>query len=196
MKGQVYLGLWLLAGLAAGGALGQNAEPDAAAPANGKRPMTFEDMMRMRRLGDLAVSPDGKWVLFTVTDVDLGRNTRTPHLWTVPVAGGDEKALTDGATGESRGRFSPNGKQIAFLNGRGGSEQIWLADFDAASGTMGEPRQLTHISTEADNVTWSPDGKHLLFIRSAVRERAVQLSRARMRMPATGSAMRTWRSRR
>ncbi|HEX4067283.1 MAG TPA: S9 family peptidase [Acidobacteriaceae bacterium] len=173
MRGQVYLGLWLLAGLAAGRAsrtFGQNAGPDAAAHANGKRPMTFEDMMRMRRLGDLAVSPDGKWVLFTVTDVDLGRNTKTPHLWIVPVAGGDEKALTDGATGESRGRFSPDGKQIAFLNGRGGSEQIWLADFDTVTGTMGDPRPLTQISTEGDNVTWSPDGKHLLFTSAVYPE--------------------------
>jgi dipeptidyl aminopeptidase/acylaminoacyl peptidase len=144
--------------------------------------MTFDDLMQMRRLGDIDVSRDGKWVLFTVTDVDLAKNTKTPHLWIVPVSRGEEptqqanngsaggvgeeRALT-AWTGESRGRFSPDGKQIAFLSARDGSEQIWLADFDATTGTMGEPRQLTHISTEADNVTWSPDGKHLLF-RSSV----------------------------
>ena len=42
--------------------------------------MTFEDMMKMRRLGDIAVSPDGRWVMFSATDVDLGKNTKTSHL--------------------------------------------------------------------------------------------------------------------
>ncbi|MGA8110538.1 MAG: S9 family peptidase, partial [Acidobacteriaceae bacterium] len=164
MKGQVCWTLMLgLAAGCAGAALGQSAaETGAADQVAGRRPMTFDDLMQMRRLGDLDVSRDGKWVLFTVTDVDLAKNTRTPHLWIVPVSGGEEKALT-AWTGEMRGRFSPDGKQIAFLNTRGGSEQIWLADFDGATGTMGEARQLTHIRTEADNVTWSPDGKHVLF---------------------------------
>ena len=44
-----------------------------------KRPMTFEDMMQMRRLGSTDVSPDGKWLLYSVTDVDLAKNTR-PHF--------------------------------------------------------------------------------------------------------------------
>jgi len=55
-----------------------------SAPAQNRRPMTFEDMMKMRRLGDIALSPDGKWVLFSATDVDLEKNTRTSHLWIVP----------------------------------------------------------------------------------------------------------------
>ncbi len=178
MKGHVCLGLALAAGIGIG-AQGQSAGPEAATSAQdaGRRPMTFDDLMQMRRLGDIAVSPDGKWVLFTVTDVDLGKNTKTPHLWIVPVSGGEEKALT-AWTGESRGRFSPDGKQIAFLNTRGGSQQIWLADFDAATGTMGDPRQLTHISTEADNVTWSPDGKHLLFTSDVYPECSAESSGA------------------
>jgi dipeptidyl aminopeptidase/acylaminoacyl peptidase len=135
-------------------------EPVAAGPT---RPMTFEDLQKMRRLGDIDVSRDGKWVLFTVTDVDLAKNTKTPHLWIVPVAGGQEQPLTASSAGESRGRFSPDGKQIAFLTDRGQGQQIWLASFDSEKGSMGEPHQLTPISTEADNVTWSPDGQHLLF---------------------------------
>jgi len=131
-----------------------------------KRPMTFEDMMKMRRLGDIAVSPDGGWVLFSVTDVDLGKNARTSHLWIVPTAGGDEKPLTDSMAGESRGRFSPNGKRILFQSARDGGQQIWLAPFDTATGTIGNARQLTKISTEADGAIWSPDGQKILFVSS------------------------------
>jgi dipeptidyl aminopeptidase/acylaminoacyl peptidase len=154
-----------------------------------KRPMTFEDLQKMHRLGDIDVSRDGRWVLFTATDVDLAKNTKTPHLWIVPVNGaaqiqptehvGDdqvrmatvgERPLTASSAGESRGRFSPDGKQIAFLTDRGQGTQIWLASFDSDKGMMGEPRQLTAIFTEADNVTWDPDGQHLLFTSAVYPE--------------------------
>jgi dipeptidyl aminopeptidase/acylaminoacyl peptidase len=159
----------LAAGLAAGA---QTPAPaDAGQVAAVKRPMTFEDMMKMRRLGDIDVSKDGKWVLFSATDVDLVRNTRTPHLWIVPVDGSaPEKPLTSAQVGENRGRFSPDGKQILFQTSRDGGQQIWLADFDSSAGTIGEPHELTHISTEADNATWSPDGRHILFTSSVFPE--------------------------
>jgi dipeptidyl aminopeptidase/acylaminoacyl peptidase len=128
-----------------------------------RRPMTFEDMMKMRRLGDIDLSHDGKWVLFSATDVDLEKNTKTSHLWIVPAAGGKEVALTASEAGESRGRFSPDGKQILFLSPREGGQQIYLADFDGAAGTIGEAHNLTSISTEADGAAWSPDGQNILF---------------------------------
>ena len=131
-----------------------------------RRPMTFEDTMKMRRLGDIAVSPDSRWVMFSATDVDLTKNTRTSHLFIVPVAGGETRALTASMTGESRGRFSPDGKQILFESSREGGQQIWLADFDTSAGTIGEPHKLTSLSTETDGATWSPDGKQILFVSS------------------------------
>ncbi len=131
-----------------------------------RRPMTFVDMMKMRRLGDTAVSPDSRWVMFSATDVDLVKNTRTSHLFIVPVAGGETHALTASLAGESRGRFSTDGKQILFESSRDGGQQIWLADFDTANGTIGEPHKLTSLSTETDGATWSPDGKQVLFVSS------------------------------
>ena len=136
----------------------------ALAHGQARRPMTFEDMMRMRRLGDIAVSPDGRWVMFSATDVDLAKNTRTSHLFIVPVAGGETRALTASMAGESRGRFSPDGKRILFESIREGGQQIWLADFDTAAGTIGEPHKLTSLSTETDGATWLPDGKQILFV--------------------------------
>ena len=59
-----------------------------------KRPFTFEDMMALKRVGDPAPSPDGKWVAFSSVNVSLEANTRTPHIWAVPVAGGEARQLT------------------------------------------------------------------------------------------------------
>jgi dipeptidyl aminopeptidase/acylaminoacyl peptidase len=51
-----------------------------AAQAQTKRPMTFEDMMQMRRLGQTDVSPDGKWLLYSVTGVDLAKNAKITRI--------------------------------------------------------------------------------------------------------------------
>ncbi|MGB6134681.1 MAG: S9 family peptidase [Acidobacteriaceae bacterium] len=164
MRGKV----WAAAALLAAGMAGAQTGPATGTAA--RRPMTFKDMMKMRRLGDIDVSPDGKWVLFSATDVNLEQNTRTPHLWIVPVAGGAEHPLLAWNAGESRGRFSPDGKQILFESGRDGGEQIWLADFNDEDGTIGEPHELTHISTETDGAMWSPDGQHVLFLSEVYPE--------------------------
>ena len=136
-----------------------------AAGAVGRRPMTFADLQRMKRLGDPQVSPSGKWVMFSAVDVDLAANTKVSHLWVVPLTGGREQQVTFWKEGESEGRFSPDGKQVAFISVDGGtSAQVYLADWNEAEGKLGPPRQLTHVSTEADGPVWSPDSQRILFI--------------------------------
>ena len=135
--------------------------------AQARRPFTFEDMMALQRVGEPQVSSDARWVTFSAIKVDLKANTRTPHLWIVPLAGGDAKQLTSGVSGEDRPRWSPDSKQLAFISSQGGSSQVWVVDFDGAAGSLaGEPRRVTSISTEADGELWSPDGQNILFVSS------------------------------
>ena len=95
------------------------------AHAQSKHPFTFEDMMQLKRIGDPTVSPDSKWVAFSAVDVSLDANSKTPHLWIVPVAGGEAKRLTPATgAGEDRPRFSPDAKRVIFESPRdGGSGQ-------------------------------------------------------------------------
>ncbi|HET6936899.1 MAG TPA: S9 family peptidase [Candidatus Angelobacter sp.] len=145
----------------AGQLLAQTAAP---APTPKKRAFTFEDMMALKRIGGPQISPDGKWVLFSAQDVSLKDNKKTTHLWIVSLAGGEARQLTSDAAGEDRGRWSPDGKRFIFVSARGGSQQVWIADFDSAAGTVtGAPRAVTNISSEADGAIWSPDGKNILF---------------------------------
>jgi len=125
--------------------------------------MTFEDMMQMKRLGDTAVSPDGKWLAYSVTTVDLAKNTKTPELWLQAIAGGEPMKVAVAQPGDGGLEFAADGKQTLFLSGRENGQQIWLADFDPATGATSNPRRLTGLSTEADNATWSPDGKFVVF---------------------------------
>ena len=136
--------------------------------AQSKRPFTFEDMMQLKRIGEPVVSPDSKWVAFSAVDVSLDANTKTPHLWIVPISGGEARRLTpaDGK-GEDRIRFSPDGKHVIFESSRSGGSQIWLQQFDTSTGTLaGEPHQVTYISTEASGAIWSPNGDSILFVSS------------------------------
>jgi dipeptidyl aminopeptidase/acylaminoacyl peptidase len=131
-----------------------------------KRPMTFEDMMHMKRLGETAVSPDGKWLAFSVTTVDLAQNTKTAELWLQAIAGGDPKKIAVAQSGDNGPQFSPDGHSVLLLSGRESGQQIWLADFDPATGATANPKKLTAISTEAGNARWSSDGHSVVFTSS------------------------------
>jgi dipeptidyl aminopeptidase/acylaminoacyl peptidase len=154
--------------------------------AQAKHPFTFEDMMALKRVEEPVVSPDGKWVLFAVVDVDLKANTKTPHVWVVPLnqdkAGSSARSdhspandpappgMTESKEREiisdqdaDRPRWAPDGKRFAFISTKENGSQIWIADFDGSTGIVTAKHQLTNIPTEADGEVWSPDGKNILF---------------------------------
>jgi hypothetical protein len=85
----------VLAGVVGIGIWGGTAVSQTAMTAGQKRPMTFADLMAMKRVSDPQVSPSGKWVMFSVTDVSLEKNSKTTHLWVVPLGGGGTKANTE-----------------------------------------------------------------------------------------------------
>jgi dipeptidyl aminopeptidase/acylaminoacyl peptidase len=127
-----------------------------------RRPFTFEDMMKLKRVGEPVLSPDGKWVLFAAVDVDLAANKKTSHIWIVPLSGGQERVLIADQDGD-RPRWAPDGERFAFLSNKEGGSQVWIADFDGAAGKVTRVGKLTSTATEASGELWSPDGKHILF---------------------------------
>jgi dipeptidyl aminopeptidase/acylaminoacyl peptidase len=147
------------AGLVAalGNSVGQTAQ---------KRAMTFADLMAMKRVSDPQISPSGKWVMFSVTDVSLEKNTKVNHLWVVALGGSAPEQQVTSNTGESFGRFSPDGKFVSYTGSPTKDDpvsRITIATWDEATGTIGVGRTLKAVSGDADGAIWSPDSKHFLF---------------------------------
>jgi dipeptidyl aminopeptidase/acylaminoacyl peptidase len=124
-----------------------------------KRPMTFADLQTMRRVSDPQISPSGNWVLFSVVDVSLKKNTKTSHLWVMPIDGSaKERQVTEGA-GEGNGRFSPDGKWVSITQG----DQIVVDAWDEATGSVNFVKRKTELSGGPDNAIWTPDSRQLIF---------------------------------
>ena len=126
----------------------------------GKHPITFDDMIRLHRISEAQISPDGKWAAYTVATPDMDANRNASNVWLAPISGGQSAQLTQSGH-DSSPVWSPDGKSIAFLSSRSGNSQVYLLSMEG-----GEAHQFTHLSTGADLVKWSPDGKTIAFTSS------------------------------
>lgn len=149
----------------------------AASGAQAPPAFTVEEMLKLKRVSDPQISPDGTRVAFVATDVTLDANTRNNDIWIVPVQGGAPVALAKTAAGEDRPRWSPDGRRIAFISTQGGASQVWIVDV-GANGAAGEPKAVTSIATEASGVIWSPNGKWLAFVSDVYPDCATEACNA------------------
>jgi dipeptidyl aminopeptidase/acylaminoacyl peptidase len=133
----------------------------------GLRAITLEDQFAIRPVEGPRISPEGKWVAYTVTTTSLVKDEDEQRIWMVPFAGGDAIVLTSEGVSSGHPEWSPDGKYLAFLSARKGeTTQVWLLNR-----LGGEATQLTDFPQAVDSIAWSPDGKRLcLVMRDASRE--------------------------
>ena len=145
------------------------------------RAIELEDLFRFHRVSDPQISPDGRFVAYTITDPLKAENRTNSDIWVIPTAGhstssgqgpstgsaerGEARRLTNSPKHDRHPRWSPDGKWIAFESNREGAYQIWLMPADG-----GEPHKVTNLSTEANAAVWSPDGTQLAFVSAVFPE--------------------------
>jgi len=134
-------------------AAGLDSAPDSS------RVMTVDDLMGIRNLTEVRISPDGTRVAYVVSVPDLEKNRHDSDVWLVDREGGAALRLTAGLGRDDHPRWSPEGDRIAFLSDRSGATQIWTI---APSG--GEAVPLTELKGGAGSFTWSPDGRLLAML--------------------------------
>jgi dipeptidyl aminopeptidase/acylaminoacyl peptidase len=133
------------------------ATPLAAA---GPRPLKVDDIFALKTVGDPQISPDGRWVAYTVKRLDRKEDSSDTDVYMLPFEGGAALRLTSSPKAETRPRFSPDGRHLAFLSGREGKKaQVWLLDRRG-----GEAVKLTDYKADVSDLAWSPDGKRLALV--------------------------------
>src|SRR5499426_4249121 len=114
-----------------------------------KRPMTFDDLMAIKRVGDAQISPDGSRVAYVVTDVDKNLNRGKRGVWIVPASGGSPQQLITSDKNDFSPRWSADGKWIAFLSTREGAPQIFVAD----AANPGNSNELMKVTSAPEGVS-------------------------------------------
>lgn len=134
------------------------AEGENAAPPTGWTP---EEMMKVKEVSHVRVSPDGRRVVFVVSEAVMTdeRSEYLRHIYLADADGSNSRQLTFGEKSCTDAQWSPDGRWIAFRSERSGRGNLWLMRSDG-----GEARQLTDVKTAVSNFKWSPDGRAIAYI--------------------------------
>jgi dipeptidyl aminopeptidase/acylaminoacyl peptidase len=159
----------VVAGLVLGAASAGQAQekPAATATPSPKRNLQIDDLFRLKTLADAQLSPDGRWVAYTVQSSDLKEDKSETQLWMAPTDGGEALPMTAKGNSASQPRFSPDGRYLGFLAARpedgedkdDAKTQVWLLDRRG-----GEAQRLTDVLQGVSGFEWAPDGKRLVLL--------------------------------
>jgi len=108
--------------------------------------MRFEDFSAVKNVGDPQVSPDGRWVLYSVRSTDVGANKRTTVTKLQATSGGAARQFPDASTNAAEARWSPDGKRIAYT----AKDQLWIADVTGANA-----KQISNVNGGASGPVWA-----------------------------------------
>src|SRR6266496_4258252 len=132
------------------------------------RPIQATDLLALKTVADVQLSPDGMRVAYVQTQIDVEKDEYRSSIWLVPADGGDPVQFTRGSKSETAPRWSPDGRWLAFLSDRESREpQLYLMPTGG-----GEPRKLTDLPLGAGPAVWSLDGTRIVFSARVSKETA------------------------
>lgn len=131
---------------------------------------TVDDLLNVKSLGGSRISPDGKWIVYTVTETDWKQDAFVSHLWLVNTAGGKPFQLTRGEKSAGSAQWSPDGEWLTFTSNRvGDKNQIF-----AIRPVGGEAVQLTKTENGVNGYAFSRDGKSIAYTTSDLDSKAAK----------------------
>ncbi|MBI1765554.1 MAG: S9 family peptidase [Acidobacteria bacterium] len=135
-----------------------------------RRVPTVDDLINVKAAGGAQISPDGKWVAYTVNETDWKQDAFVTHVWLVNTTGGKPFQLTRGEKGCGNPQWSPDGAWLAFTSNRvGDKNQLFVIRPDG-----GEATQLTKAENGVNGYAWSRDGKSIAYTASDADSKAAK----------------------
>src|SRR5579871_1018045 len=128
---------------------------------------TIEQSLNLKTAGSPRISPDGRYVAYTVSETNWEENAFETQIWMAMTATGERYQLTHAKKSSSNPRWSPDSKRLAFLSDRDGTQQIFVI-----SPAGGEATQLTHFEGGVNGFRWSPDGTRMAFSSTGPESKA------------------------
>ena len=136
----------------------------------------IEDLLKLRTIGGVQISPDGRWVVYGVTETDFEQDAFVTQLWVVRAAGGAPVQLTRGPKSSGSAQWSPDSQWIGFTSARvGDKNQIFVIHPDG-----GEAVQLTKSETAVTGFEWSADGARIAYLAAEAESKDRKARKDRM----------------
>ncbi|HKI44110.1 MAG TPA: S9 family peptidase [Balneolales bacterium] len=132
------------------------------AQSNGvRRHLTVNDYFRIKDVNDPQISPNGKWVAYTITTMNADSDKTETRIWMAPTDGSKPFPMTAEGYSASHPRFGPDSQTLAFLASKKKDDKTQVYTLNLHGGDS-EP--LTHVKQGVENFVWSPDGKRMALI--------------------------------
>src|SRR6185503_4941655 len=128
---------------------------------------SVEQSLSLKSASGPRISPDGRYVAYTVQETNWEDNAFETEIWIAVVATGERYQLTNAKKSSAAPQWSPDSKRLAFASDRDGKRQIYLI-----SPTGGESLQLTSVETGVNSFNWSPDGRRIAFTAAEAESKA------------------------
>lgn len=143
--------LWTLLAMTAVAASGQDTV----------KSITADQLLTLKGVSDLQISPHERWIAYTVSSADTAKDKTFSQIWMVPADGGDPVPMTSRESSASRPRWSPDGKYLSFLAAKGENAKAQVWNLNRLGG---EAIQVTRIKQGVSAYDWSPDGTRMLLV--------------------------------
>lgn len=125
-----------------------------------QRSVTVDDLFGFKRVSSPVISPDGKWVTYTVRVTSLEEEKSVTRIWMKPVNGGEAVPMTQKTSSARNPQWSPDGKYLSFISARNDDKsQVWVLNRKG-----GEAQQLTDVEQGIEDYTWHPEGTKLALV--------------------------------
>jgi len=140
-----------------------------AAPAAAPKSPTIDQLVELRRVVSVALSPDGSQAAYVVREANWEENAFETEIWLADAAGGAPRRLTNAKKSSDAPAFSPDGKRLAFASDRSDKRQIYLIDPRG-----GEAEVLTSAEDGVQGFAWSKDGSAIAYLAQDPKSEALK----------------------